>query len=94
MAKKKTVKKKVKKPAKAGGEKKVSLREKCANYKKELKEVYDKAWLAGYNACKENYKFGQATAAAAGIKRGYKDKRKVNAAQKKAVRLSSAKVKA
>ena len=87
-------KEKAKSVADKGGEKKMSLRQKCANYRKELKEVYDDAWLAGFNACKEKYRFGQATAAAAGIKRGFKDKKKVNKAKQKAVRLTASKSKA
>ena len=89
---KKAAKPAPKKTAKAS--EKLSLRQKFANYKKDLKQVYDDAWLAGYNACKEDYKFGQASAAAAGIMRGYKDKRKVNKAKQKAIRINAARSKA
>ncbi|MDY6367707.1 MAG: hypothetical protein SPL13_04255 [Clostridia bacterium] len=62
-------------------------KEKKVERKITLKDIYDDAWLAGWNACRDTYVRGSASAAANGAKRGVKDKRKVNEAKAKAYKI-------
>lgn len=68
-------------------EKKKTFKAKRQERKITLKDIYDDAWLAGWNACRDIYVRGSATAAASGAKHGVKDKKKVNAAKAKAEKI-------
>ena len=68
-------------------ENKKTLKEKRKERKVTLKEIYDDAWLAGWNACRDTYVRGSAFAAACGARKGVKDKKKVNEAKARAEKI-------